>query len=110
MSALAKRKLYLAAAALFLGAIAAQVLAKHHVGHGMMAAARAVAVPAARLALQAAAAWHVRRSGLWDVVSLGFAAIAVGFWAASRKRHEPGPQWVPLGLLCFYGLLLILIA
>ena len=109
MSALAKRKLYLTASALILGAIAAQFLAKHHAGRGMMAMARAAGVPAERFQLQEATARHVHRSSLWELVSFSFVALAVGSWVASRKRREPGPQGVPLVLLCLYALLLLLI-
>jgi hypothetical protein len=109
VSALASRKLYLTASALILGAIAAQLLAKHHAGRGMMAMARAAGMPAERSRLREAAAWHVHRSGLWELVGFGFAALAVGSWVASRKRREPGPQGVPLILLCLYVSLLLLI-
>ena len=109
MSALAKRKLYLTASDLIFGAIAAQLLAKHHAGLGMIAMARAAYMPAARSQLHEAAAWHIHRYGLWEVVSFGFAALAVGSWVASRKRREPGPQVVPLVRHCLYVLLLLLI-
>jgi hypothetical protein len=109
VSALAKRKLYLTASALILGAIAAQLLAKHHAGRGMMAMARAAAMPTERLRVHEAAAWHAHGSGLCDLASLGFAALAVGSFLASRRRREPGRQGVPIALGCLYVLLLLLI-
>ena len=108
MFALAKCKLYLIASALILGAIAAQLFAKDHAGRSVMAMARATSIPLERSRLLEVAAWHGQRSGLWDLFGLGFAALAVGFWVASRRRHEPGLQGVPLVLLCLYMLLLFL--
>ena len=109
MSALAKRKLFPAASASLVGAIAAQFLAKTHAARGMMVMARAAGMPAERSRLYEAAVWHAHRSGLWELVSFGLVALAVGFWVASCKRREPGPQGVPLVLLCLYALLLLLI-
>jgi hypothetical protein len=118
MSALSKHKLYVTAAALLLGAIAAGFLAKLHAGRGMMAlarraekmnSARATGLPMEETGLRDEAAWHVRRSGLWDVVGLGLAALGIAFGAASCKRCEPGPPGVLLLLFGVYVLLLLLL-
>ena len=65
-------------------------------------------MPAERLRLHEAAAWHVHRSDLWGLVGLGFAALAVGSFLASRWRREPGPPVVPIALGCLYVLLFLL--
>lgn len=109
MPIFAGRKLYLSSSALLLGAIVARILALHHAGRGVMASAKAVAMPTQRSRLREFATWHFRRSGHWELVGLVFVALAIGFWVASRRRCEPGLQGVPIVLLCFYVLLLFLI-
>lgn len=109
MPVLARRRLYLTASALFLGAVAARVLALHHAGLGVMASAKALAMPTERSRLREFATSQFRRSGHWDLAGLVLVAFAIGFWIASRRRDEPGPQGVPILLFCFYVLLLFLI-
>jgi len=108
MSGLARRKLYLVASTLLLAAIAAQVLAKRHAGRGMLMMARAAGMPEEQLQLRPIANWHAHRSDLWNVVSLGLAALAVGFWVAFGRGGEPGLPIVLLALTCLYLLLLFL--
>src|SRR5438309_1240408 len=100
MLSLAGRKWYAAASVLILGAITAQILAKHHAGRGMMAMARAQAAPWERAQFHRAGFWHAHRADLWGLISLGFAVLAVGCWLVSRRRRELGPQAVLLILHC----------
>jgi len=108
MSTLARRRWYVAALALIFGAIAARLLAMHHAKCGMMAMARASAFPEDRLRLREVAYWHVHRYGLWDLIGLGFATVAVSSWLVSRKRRELGSQGLLLVLLGLYVLLFLL--
>ncbi|ODU02063.1 MAG: hypothetical protein ABS79_00905 [Planctomycetes bacterium SCN 63-9] len=108
MPALGNRTFYLTASALFFGAIVTESLAKHHVGRGVTAMARSAAMQSERSPLSEAATRHFQRSELWKLVGFVLAALAVGSWAASRMRREPGLQSVPLVLLCTYVLLLFL--
>jgi hypothetical protein len=115
MSALSKRKLYVTAAVLLLGAIAAEALAKSHLARSItttgrrlrvMAEARAAGSTVDPSPLRDEAAWNFRRYGLWERVGIGLAVLGLGSWMAAYRRGEFGPSGV-LPLLFFLYILLL---
>jgi hypothetical protein len=128
VASIAGRNRYLAALTLAIGAIAIQLLAKHHAGLGMMTMARGAEALhfAKRYAeigkdtmaraetdesklLAQTAMRHAYRSDLWGSVSLGLALLAVVCGISARRHREPGSQGVLLALLSVYLLLLLLV-
>lgn len=100
----------LAATASSLGAVAAQAVGQLHAGRGAISMAQAAERRAEREALAEAAAGHAGQAGAWMLVGLGLAAVAVGCWAGSWWRGEPGRRWVPavgLGVYVLIALILI---
>jgi hypothetical protein len=102
MLTLTGRTWYVATLVMALGANATEFLAKYHIRRCLKSIPRSAADPAERLRLQQVWSWHAHRSGLWDLVSLGLALLAIGFWLVSRSRREPGSLDVPIALLALY--------
>jgi hypothetical protein len=109
MSILAGRKWYVAALLLILGAIAAQLIGQYHTGRGVMAIARAAAVPAEWLQVRQIASWHVQRARQWGFTCFGLFALAAASWLISFSRREPGPQGLLMVRHVLFLLMLLLI-
>jgi hypothetical protein len=124
-----RRKWSLAALALILTAIAAEMIAKRHAGFGMMAMARAAQAmnyakqfedegmdDLAQLAYDESArlkqlAFHnPYHSDRWSRDGLVFFLLAAGCWSISHRRNEGGPQIWLAALFISYFLLLMLMA
>jgi hypothetical protein len=128
MAALARRNWYLAALTLALGAIATQLVSKHHAGLGMTTTARgaeasnfsrryadsgndtlASAEADESRRLRQVGFRHAGKAALWGNVSLILAILATLYWPSAWSHRESGTRRMLIALLAVYGLLFLLV-
>ena len=109
---LGRRKWYVTAHSLFLGAIIAEFVGKYWIGRAVMGVARRAAeragggvVGASRAVIET----YLRRASVCQGTGLVLVGLGAICWTMSRMKRETGSKALLIALLAFYAFVLLVL-